>query len=145
MSWVRIWVHLVYSTKNRIPYLNSLQLREAVFQHVRKNAKEKEIFLEAVNGYQDHMHCLISLNKSKSISETSQLIKGESSYWINKNKIVKDKFSWQDDYWAVGVSESHLAIVKKYIQQQELHHRTQTFTEEINDFMQKFGWEFIKD
>src|SRR5690606_681966 len=145
MSWVRIWVHLVYSTKNRIPYLNSLQLREAVFQHVRENAKEKEIFLEAVNGYQDHMHCLISLNKSKSISETSQLIKGESSYWINKNKIVKDKFSWQDDYWAVGVSESHLAIVKKYIQQQELHHRTQTFTEEINDFMQKFGWEFIKD
>ena len=92
MSWVRVWIHLVYSTKNRKPFLNPLQLRELVFQHIQENADKKGIHLAAVNGHQDHMHCLISLNKTQSISETSQLVKGESSFWINRNKITKDKF-----------------------------------------------------
>jgi len=101
--------------------------------------------LEEVNGHQEHMHCLISLNKTQSISETSQLVKGESSFWINKNKLTRNKFSWQDDYWAVGTSESHVESVKKYIKRQELHHQKRTLTEEVNEFMQKYGWEFIKE
>jgi len=144
MSWVRVWVHLVFSTKNRVPFLKSVELRKRVFHHVKENAIKKNIFLKAVNGYQEHIHCLISLNKTHSISQTAQLIKGESSFWINKNKLTKEKFIWQDDYWAVGVSESHLESVKNYILQQESHHQNKTFSEEINEFMQKYGWELIK-
>ena len=117
MSWVRIWVHLVFSTKDRIPFLNSKEIREKIFEHIEQNAKAKDIWLKEINGYSDHTHCLLSLNKDQSISKVAQLIKGESSNWINKNKIVNTKFLWQDDYWAVSVSESHLESVRNYIKQ----------------------------
>ena len=59
----------------------------------------------------------------------AQLIKGESAFWINQNRLIKGKFVWQDDYWAVSVSESHLQVVREYIRNQEEHHRTKSFTE----------------
>ncbi|MCX7874805.1 MAG: IS200/IS605 family transposase [Melioribacteraceae bacterium] len=145
MSWVRVWIHLVFSTKNREPVLHTKELREKVFNHIKENAKEKGIWLDSINGYKEHIHCLISLSKEQSISKVAQLIKGESSFWINKNKLTKTKFIWQDDYWAVSVSESHIESVRKYIEEQEEHHRLKTFTEEVDEFMKKYGWSFVKN
>jgi putative transposase len=108
MSWVRVWIHLVFTTKNGTPYLDDKELRETVYEHIRQNAKEKEIWLDQVNGHNEHIHCLISLGKEQTISKTAQLIKGESSFWINKNKLTSQKFEWQDDFWAVSVSESNI-------------------------------------
>lgn len=144
MSWVRIWIHLVFSTKNGFPFLTTSEIRNAVFNHIHENAKEKEIWLESVNGYKEHAHCLISLGKEQTISKVAQLIKGESSFWINKNKITAPKFEWQDDFWAVSVSESHLQQVRNYIAGQEEHHRVKSFTEEVDEFMKKYGWNIIK-
>jgi len=135
---------MVFTTKNREPFLNSPQLRKTVFQHIKQNASEKDIWLDCVNGYQEHAHCLISLGREQTISKVAQMIKGESSFWINQNKLTTDKFIWQDDYWVVGVSESHLDPVRKYIHSQEEHHSKKTFDEEVNDFMQKYGWSFVK-
>lgn len=144
MSWVRVFIHMVFTTKNREPFLNSAALRKNVFQHIKQNAAEKDIWLDCVNGYQEHAHCLISLGREQTISKVAQLIKGESSFWINQNKLTIDKFSWQDDYWAVGVSERNIKSVREYIHNQELHHSKQSFKEEIDDFMEKYGWSFIK-
>jgi REP element-mobilizing transposase RayT len=141
MSWIRIWVHLVFTTKNREPYLHS-EIRKEVFQHIKQNATEKSIWLDSVNGFSDHVHCLLSLNKNQSISDVVQLIKGESSFWINKNKLTKNKFSWQDDYWAVSVSESHLQATRNYIFNQEVHHQKKNFGQEIEEFMTKYGWHY---
>jgi REP element-mobilizing transposase RayT len=138
-------MHLVFSTKNRQPFLNSAELRKKVFQHIKNNAEEKGIWLDCINGYQDHAHCLISLGKEQTISKVAQLIKGESSYWINQNNLTTEKFIWQDDFWVVGVSESHLASVRKYIHNQELHHAAHSFESEINSFMEKYGWTFLKE
>lgn len=143
MSWIRIWVHLVFSTKNRTPFLNSKELRDKVFGHISSNAKEKEIWLDSVNGYKDHIHCLISLGREQTISKVAQLIKGESSFWINKNELISQKFEWQDDYWAVGVSESHVSKVQKYIATQEVHHQKKSFKEEVDEFMEKYGWRYV--
>ncbi|MBS4028781.1 MAG: IS200/IS605 family transposase [Ignavibacteriales bacterium] len=145
MSWVRVYIHMVFSTKNREPFLNSKELRKQVFQHIKQNAEEKEIWLDCVNGYSDHAHCLISLNKNQSISKVAQLIKGESSFWINQNNLTENKFMWQDDYWTVGVSESHLQQNREYIFQQEEHHRKTTFKEEVEEFMRKYGWQLIQE
>ncbi|MCX7612535.1 MAG: transposase, partial [Ignavibacterium sp.] len=123
--------------------LATKELREKLYQHIIQNAKEKEIWLDSINGYKEHIHCLISLNKEQTISKVAQLIKGESSYWINKNKLTKTKFIWQDDYWAVSVSESQIDKVRQYILNQEEHHRVKTFTEEVDEFMKKYGWSFI--
>jgi putative transposase len=142
MSFLKIWIHLVFSTKNREPFLTK-DIRYKVHQHIIENCKEKDIFIIAVNGYTDHLHCLISLGKEQSIAKIAQLIKGESSFWINKNEICKTKFSWQDDYFAVSVSESQVGTVKKYIQNQEAHHSKSTFSNEVDEFMKKYNWDSI--
>ena len=144
MSWIRIWVHLVFSTKDKVPYLSSAELRKKVFLHIKQNAEQKDIWLDNVGGYNNHIHCLISLGKEQSISKVAQLIKGEASFWINKNQLTKTKFIWQDDYWAVSVSESYLNSIRNYIQLQEEHHKLKSFSEEIDEFMKKYGWKLIK-
>ncbi len=144
MSWVRVFVHVVFTTKVRQPLLTK-DIRSRVFNHISENAKDKKIIIDSIGGYTDHVHCLISLNREISISKTMQLIKGESSYWINKNKLTKQKFAYQDDYWMVGVSESHVKSVRRYIQNQEQHHAKTTFDVEIESFMSKNIWTWVKD
>jgi len=144
MSFVRIWVHLVFSTKNREPWLKK-EIRYDVHSHIIKNCKEKEIFLQGINGYTDHLHCLISLEKDQTIAKVTQLIKGESSFWINQSGLIEEKFSWQDDYFAVSVSESQVPTVTRYIKNQEKHHLKKSFAEEAEEFMAKYGWQLIKD
>ena len=127
-----------------MPFLNSRAIRQSVFNHILENAKEKGIWLNAISGYNDHMHCLISLGKEQTVSKVVQLIKGESSFWINKMNLTQSKFAWQDDFWAVGVSESHVETVKRYIDSQEEHHKKKSFDDEINEFMQKYKWAYIE-
>ncbi len=143
MSWVRVFVHAVFATKNRYPYLENIDIRNKVIDHIKENAKSKSIWIDQIGGYSDHLHCLISLNRELSIKDTMRLIKGESSFWINKSNLLREKFSWQDDYWMVGVGESHLVQVRNYIINQEAHHNTNTFNQEIDLFMKKHGWEII--
>nr|WP_244307364.1 transposase [Flavobacterium fluviatile] len=77
----------------------------------------------------------------QTIQKTIQLLKGESSYWINKNQLTKERFEWQDEYFAVSVSESIVDKVRDYIKNQEEHHKRKTFQEEYDEFMIKFGFQ----
>ena len=140
MPFVKVWIHFVWSTKNREPYLTN-EIRQKVFQHIRENAKAKNIHIDFIGGYTDHVHCLISLGTDQTVEKTMQLIKGESSFWINKNRLCKTKFEWQDEYFAVSVSESILESVRKYIANQEEHHRTKSFDEEFSGFMKRAGFQ----
>ena len=140
MPFVKVWIHFVWSTKNREPYLIN-EIRQKVFEHIRENARAKNIHLDFINGYVDHIHCLISLGTDQTIEKIMQLIKGESSFWINKNHLCKTKFEWQDEYFAVSVSESNLESVRKYIANQEEHHRTKSFDEEFGNFMKRAGFQ----
>jgi len=144
MSWIRVWIHYVFSTKNKTPFLSSKELRFMVFKHMKLNAKEKDIWLDCINGHKEHVHCLISLGTSQTISDVAKLIKGESSFWINKNKLVKGKFAWQNDFWAVSVSESHVEVVRKYIHSQEDKHKYLLFSDEVDEFMEKDGWRLMR-
>jgi len=144
MSFVKIWVHLVFSTKNREGLLPK-EIRYEVHKHIMENCKEKNIFLQAINGYTEHLHCLISLGKDQSIAQVAQLVKGESSFWINRNQLIPVKFMWQDDYYAVSVSESRVATVVNYIKNQEIHHSKKPFSSEIDEFMKKYGFQVLKD
>jgi REP element-mobilizing transposase RayT len=145
MPFIKVYIHFVWSTKNRYPFLDSKELRFHVWSHIRENAKEKGIFIDFINGYNDHCHCLVSLGVDQSIQKVMQLIKGESSFWINKNKLTKDKFGWQDEYFAVSVSESQLEQVRNYIKNQEEHHGKKTFQQEYDEFISKYGFDRYKD
>ncbi|MEO7977436.1 IS200/IS605 family transposase [Flavobacterium sp.] len=137
MSLIKVYIHFVWSTKNRVPYLNTSELRQKVWNHIKGNAKEKGIFIDFINGYSDHCHCLVSLGVDQSIQKIMQLIKGESSFWINKNQLTKEKFEWQDEYFAFSVSESIIDKVRDYIKNQEEHHKRKTFQED--EIFTKFG------
>ena len=144
MPFIKVYIHFVWSTKNREPFLDSRELRQKVWQHIRENAREKEIFIDCVNGYFDHCHCLVSLSMDQAIQKTMQLIKGESSFWINKNGFTKNKFEWQDEYFAVSVSESSIENVRNYIKNQEEHHKTKTFQADLNELIRKYGFRRFK-
>ena len=139
MSYVRIWAHIVFATKYRKPLL-AQPIRGKLIVHIFENAIKKDIFLDACNGWTDHIHCLVSIGKTQSIAEIAQLIKGESSFWLNKEGLLDEKFAWQDDYWAVSVSESDLERVRKYIRNQEIHHAKKDFETELSVWTRKFGW-----
>ncbi|GAG75362.1 unnamed protein product [marine sediment metagenome] len=139
MSYVRIWVHCVWETKNNVPYFTNTN-KNNIIGHIRENAREKDIYVDFINAHKEHIHCLISLNPDQSISKVMQLIKGESSFWINRNKIIKTRFEWADEYFAVSISESDVNKVREYIKNQEEHHRKKTWQEEYTEFMEKYGF-----
>ena len=136
MSWIRIWVHIVFTTKCHEAWL-SKEIRSKLFVHIMVNARKKEIWLDRIGGYNDHVHCLISMRGEQSISKIAQLIKGESSNWLNKNYFRQGKENWQDDFWAVSCCESQLNKLRKYIENQEKHHDNLTFEKELVMFKMK--------
>lgn len=140
MPFIKIYIHIVFSTRNRISYFNTSELRIKVWKHIKENASEKGIFLDMINGYSDHCHCLISLGSNQNVEKIVQLLKGESSFWINKNKLTKEKFAWQDEYFAVSVSESMVESVRNYIKNQESHHKNKSFMEEYQEFIDKYNF-----
>ena len=117
------------------------EIRLKIFHHIRENARQKGIYIDFINGYVDHVHCLISLGTDQTIEKIMQLIKGESSFWINKNHLCKTKFGWQDEYFAVSVSETNLDRVRKYIANQEEHHRSNSFEDEFEGFIKRAGFQ----
>ncbi len=145
MPYIKVWIHFVWSTKHRIPFMKTREMRQTIFNHIKENAKEKGIYIDFINGYTDHVHCLVSLGIDQSMSKIMQLIKGESSFWINKNGICEDKFEWQDEYFAVSVSESIVDRVREYIKKQEEHHQKKTYAQEYDELIEKYGFEKFKD
>jgi putative transposase len=144
MSYVRIWLHCVWTTNNKIPYLRD-EIRNQVVLHIRNNAKTKDIYIDHINGHYEHLHALISLGGKQNISEIMQNIKGESSFWINKNKLTRLKFEWQDDFYSVSIGMSQLDNLRKYIRNQEQHHQKISFQEELASLIEEYKLQKMRD
>ncbi len=140
-TYTQLYVHLVFAVKCRDAALTK-DIRSRIFEYISgiiSTMKHKSII---VNGVADHVHILIGLNPSISISDTVQGIKRNSSLFINKEKLCKEKFAWQEGYGAFSCSRSHLEIVYAYIQNQERHHEKSTFRTEYIQFLKKYSIEF---
>ena len=135
-TYFKIWLHIVWSTKDRFPFL-SPEIRTKSFNHIRTIATEKGYHLSLINGIEDHVHFLFSLNPKNSISKMINDIKGESSHWINEQKLLKAKFAWQRGFGVFSVSEFNIYDVRNYILNQVEHHRKISFTEEWNLLLNK--------
>ncbi|UXE66734.1 MAG: IS200/IS605 family transposase [Chryseotalea sp. WA131a] len=139
MPFTKILIHAVWATKDRKPLMNK-ENKDALCQHIREYAKSKSIYLLNVNGWLDHLHCLISMSSDQNIATVMGLIKGESSFWASKNLNFTEKFGWQDDYFAVSIGESRLQILNNYIDNQEEHHKKKTFQQEYEEFIKKYDF-----
>ena len=139
MPFVRVWIHAVWATKNRQPLLKD-NIRATVFDHIFQNGKKKGIHIDRVNGYVDHAHALFALGNDQTLSKVVQLMKGESSFWINQHHLSGQRFEWQDEYYGASVSERDLDSLRCYIDNQEEHHRNKTFMEEYEELMKATGF-----
>jgi len=139
MPYIKAWMHIVWATKQRQPLLTKA-VRQNVFNHIKQNAAVKGIYIDCVNGHADHVHILASLGADQTIAKVVQLLKGESAFWINQSKLINQKLEWQDDYFAVSISESNVGAVRAYIRNQEIHHTKKTFQQEYDEFMIKYGF-----
>ena len=142
-TYYKIWIHLIWGTKDKQPLLKD-EFRPLVFQHIREKAADIEgVRLDMINGVENHAHSLISLNPQYAISKIVNLLKGESSHWINSNDFLKVKFAWQRGFSAFSVSESAVAKIRNYIKNQEKHHRKLSFQEEVERLykLHKIQWD----
>ena len=138
MPFTKVMIHYIWATKNRKPIINK-ELKPLLLNHIKENSIKKEIFIDSLNCVEDHIHLLVSLGTEQTIAKVAMLIKGESSFWVNKEKLISEKFEWQDEYIALSVSESGIENVRKYIYNQEEHHNKKSFKEEYEDFLRIHG------
>jgi putative transposase len=107
--------------------------------------KKKGIYLDCVNGYVDHIYGLVSLSNNQTISKLTQLIKGESSKWVNQHKLCDPAVECQDEYFAASVSHSQVQKVRNYIYNHERHHQKKTFQQEWEELIERYGLEEIQN
>jgi REP element-mobilizing transposase RayT len=135
-SYSQIYLQYVFAVKGRQNLLQK-PWREEVFKYISgiiKGKKQKPII---VNGVSDHVHVFVSLKPAMPIPDLIRDIKNNSSNFINENKWVKGKFSWQEGYGVFSYSHSQIDRVYRYIENQEAHHEKKTFKDEYIDFLEK--------
>ena len=137
-SLTKIWVHLIFSTNNRYPFLNEINIQQRTYNYIKKVCLDQQCELEAIGGVEDHVHLLINLNRKISLANLVETIKKSSSKWIksiDQENNDLSQFYWQKGYGAFSVSESNINQVKLYIKNQQSHHQKLTFKEEIKRFL----------
>lgn len=134
-SLLKIWIHGIFSTKDRIALITS-EYEKELYNHLKQKLEnDLDCIVRIINGMSDHIHILFLLSPKFSIGDIFKNIKGESSHWINQSAFTKYKFAWQTGYGAFSVSESMVKEVEKYIANQKEHHKKMTYEEEVNLFI----------
>ena len=140
-TYTQLHIQFVFAVQNRISLIQT-SWEEELFKYttgIVKNHKHKMI---AINGMPDHLHLFVGLHPTQSISSLMQIVKGESSEWINKKEFVKGKFQWQEGYGAFSYGHSQVNQVYSYVMNQKEHHNKRSFLEEYTELLQKFDVPF---
>jgi len=136
-TFSQIYIQVVFAVQGRQNLLQR-EWRQEVFKYMAgiiKNKGQKPII---INGVEDHVHVFLGLKPAMALSDLVRDIKNNSSNFINEHSWIKGKFNWQEGYGAFSYSHSQIEAVYTYIQNQEQHHKQQTFKEEYLDFLKKF-------
>lgn len=133
-----ILIHLVFSTKNREPYITA-EIEPELHAYIAAIFRECHSPALIINGTANHLHTLFTLSRTVTVAELVEELKKRSSKWAKTRGVVHRTFQWQAGYGAFSVSQSNVAVVKKYITGQKEHHRRKTFEEEYRSFLEKYG------
>lgn len=140
-TFTQMCVQLVFAVQNKENILSE-KIKPGIFKYtsrIFRNLKHKSII---INGPSDHIHILLGLNPSVSVSDTVHDIKRGSSLFIIQNRLVHGRFSWQEGYGAFTYSLSQIEDVYRYIEDQEMHHSKKTFRQEYMTMLEHNGIEF---
>jgi len=141
-SLSKLWSHLIFSTKERYPFLSNEDVRVQLHAYMAAILGKHGCPTLQVGGAADHIHALFVLSKNSSIAQIVYEVKRGSSKWIKTQSPEFRKFYWQNGYGAFSVSQSHVEQVRRYIQIQEQHHRKVTFQNEYRGFLRRYKVEY---
>ncbi len=141
-SLTQIYLHIVFSTKNRAPFLSDPDLRDRTHAYLAGTCQNLGSPSLIVGGVADHVHVLCRLGKTISISVLVRELKRESSKWLKEQSPELALFYWQNGYGAFSISPSHIEKLKVYIANQEAHHRTETFQDEFRRLLKLYEIEY---
>lgn len=141
-SLAQIYVHIVFSTKGRRPFLQNLDLRYETHRYLGGACNRLGCPVLRVGGVADHVHVLCRLGRDVSVSDLVKELKRESSKWLKSKSPELTSFYWQSGYGAFSVSPSHIEAVRDYIAGQQEHHCTTTFQDEYRKLLTKYGLEW---
>lgn len=141
-SLSQIYLHIVFSTRERKPILRNEEIRKALHAYLAGTCRQQDSPSIIVGGTEDHVHILCQLAKTIAVAGLVRELKRDSSKWLKEQSRELQTFQWQRGYGAFSVSPSHLDGLKEYIRNQEEHHRTESFQEEFLRLLRKYGVEF---
>jgi len=140
-TYTQIHIHAIFSVQNRESLISEIW-EQRLYKYITGIIQNHEHKLLAINGISDHLHILFGMRPSQSLSDLMRDVKGDSSQWINENKFVKGKFSWQEGYGAFSYSKSQIHRVATYVENQKQHHKKISFIDEYTKILKDFGIEF---
>lgn len=136
-----ILIHLIFSTKNREPFI-STAIEQELHPYMAKIFRELKSPSLTIGGTDDHVHILFSLGRTIEVADLIQEVKTESSKWIKTKGQEFEDFHWQRGYGAFSIGQSQVATLKRYIAGQRIHHQRITFQEEYRKFLKSYGIDY---
>jgi len=140
-TFTNLLYHIVFSTKDRVPSIHE-SLRERLYEYMGGILRGEGGVLLEIGGIPDHVHLLVKLKSDMPVAEIVRLSKSNSSKWVNESNGSTGRFAWQTGYAAFSVSESQVARVRRYIQNQESHHAQVSFRDELITLLKKHRIEY---
>jgi len=142
-SLSKIYIHIVFSTKDRVPFLKDNNLRGEIHAYLSGTCKNLDSQSLQIGGIMDHVHILCTLSRKYTVANLIRDLKKESSKWVKmKESPFLTDFHWQAGYGVFSVSPSHLRSLKKYIANQKEHHASETYQDELRRLLQKYNVEY---
>ena len=143
-TYSQIYIQTVFAVSGRLSLI-SQDFKEELHKYISGIVRKKNQKLISINGMTDHLHILIGLRPSMALSDLVRDIKADSSDWVNRKKLARGKFGWQEGYGAFSYGHSQLDMIIRYIQNQEKHHQRRTFKNEYLTLLRKFEIEFKEE
>ncbi len=141
-SIAKVAIHVVFSTKNRKPWLKNDELREQLYAYMSTVLKDNvDTRALIIGGIEDHIHALCLLSRKFAIMRVIQEMKTETTKWLKKQSPATATFAWQAGYGAFSVSESNIPQVRRYIENQKEHHQSMSFQDEFRRICERHGAE----
>ena len=142
-TYTQIHIQFVFAVKYRRAVI-AKEWKAELYKYITGIVTNNGHKLLAINGVEDHIHILIGVRPSQSISELMKEVKRSSSKWINEQNFIQSTFKWQEGYGAFSYGKSRISNVISYIERQEEHHRKTSFRDEYLDFLEKFEVDYDK-
>ncbi len=140
-SYTQIHIQFVFAVKYRAALIGS-EWKERLYQYMTGIFQGNQHKMLQINSMPDHIHIFIGMRPHQSMSSLIQNVKTESSKWIKAQKLCSHPFAWQEGYGAFSYAKSQVNDVIRYIQNQETHHRKETFLNEYRKFLTAFDIEW---